>query len=165
MVNSDDPSNDRVSLQSHYSRHKASQEPQPPSEQPATSNFFPARFFDNPNYSAWTLHQDPRSLLTPLVEESLKTGILHATTRLASFPVAGLHHLSRLQPIYKPKYLVFLSDPYMTLFCPFFSPTTYTFSFFLIFLLSPTPLKLLSPSGAVLFLLKVLVLLISVTLY
>ena len=40
MVNSNNPANDRVTLRSHYSCHKASQKPQSQSEHPVVSNFF-----------------------------------------------------------------------------------------------------------------------------
>ena len=40
MVNSGNPSNDCASLRSYYNHRKASQEPQPPSEQPTARNFF-----------------------------------------------------------------------------------------------------------------------------
>ena len=40
VINSGDPSNNYVSFQSCYSRHKASQEPQPSLEHPTASNFF-----------------------------------------------------------------------------------------------------------------------------
>ena len=40
MVNSVNPSNDRITLQSLYNRHEASQKPWPPSKHPTAGNFF-----------------------------------------------------------------------------------------------------------------------------
>ena len=44
MVNSGNPSNDRVTLRSYYSRHEASHKPQPSSEHPNANNFFRRNF-------------------------------------------------------------------------------------------------------------------------
>ena len=126
MVNSNDPFNDCASLQSYYTCRKASREPQPPSEQPV----------DNPYSGAWTLHQDRRSLSSPSEQKSPVAGLSRSSMRrptrqcMAASPVAKLHHSSRLPPIFKPMSLVFLSNTCITLFCPLFSPTTYTFRFF-----------------------------------
>ena len=162
MVNSDDSSNNRVSPWSRYISRKASPKPQPPSEQPAAGNFFQQpqlrRVDTQPGSSELALLADGRIYGNKYLTRHhaqfslLPLSLMHR--RMASPLIAGLHHLNRLSPIYKPRYPIFLSNTCIILFCPFFSPTAYIFSFFLIFLLSPTPLKLLSQSRVVLFLLK-----------
>ena len=70
-----------------------------------------------------------------------------ALVRVTASPIAGLHHLSRLSPIYLPISLVFYSN---TCICTLSSVLCPTVVLFWVFLIFPTPNNIYKYSGVVL---------------
>ena len=132
MVNSDNPSTDRVTLQSRYSRHEASQKPQSSSEYHVVNNFFQQDF---PIDKHTNRSVSPRSTLrwkphrkillhTPTHANLQFDAVIHVPARQALFgntpPLASSSTADEpAQPLHEPRrhrnnppFPLFFSDDY-----------------------------------------------------